>query len=124
MNSPPIRFSTDILRRLGEELNPNLDQGILELVKNSYDANARRCAVRFRNVINPGGEIEIDDDGDGLEYQDIVDGLASSRAITKKHERNPPRSNAGRRQRPWPTGCAATRRTGTPDYAATRVNRR
>jgi len=90
MNSPPIRFSTDILRRLGEELNPNLDQGILELVKNSYDANARRCAVRFRNVINPGGEIEIDDDGDGLEYQDIVEGwlvLGRSRKNTSKGTR-------------------------------------
>jgi hypothetical protein len=38
-----FRFATDILRRLGEELNPNIDQGILELVKNAYDADARTC---------------------------------------------------------------------------------
>ena len=42
-----IQFSTDILRRLGEELNPSIDQGILELVKNAYDADARRCLVEI-----------------------------------------------------------------------------
>ena len=40
MSTARIRFSADILRRLGEELNPNLDKGIVELVKNSYDADA------------------------------------------------------------------------------------
>ena len=41
MSNAQIQFSTDILRRLGEELNPSPAQGILELVKNAYDANAR-----------------------------------------------------------------------------------
>ncbi len=39
--STSFRFSPDILKRLGEELNPSLDQSILELVKNTFDANAR-----------------------------------------------------------------------------------
>ncbi len=36
-----IKFSTHIIKRLGEELNPSVDQSILELVKNAYDADAK-----------------------------------------------------------------------------------
>ena len=90
MTSPPIRFATDILRRLGEELNPNIDQGILELVKNSYDADARRCTVRLEGLRQAGGRIEIEDDGDGMEHDDIVEGwlvLGRSRKTAAKPTR-------------------------------------
>lgn len=40
MGTARIRFSADILRRLGEELNPHPDKGIVELAKNAYDADA------------------------------------------------------------------------------------
>ena len=40
MSTARIRFSTEILKRLGEELNPSLDKGVLELVKNAL---RRRC---------------------------------------------------------------------------------
>ena len=40
MNAANFRVSTDILRRLGEELITSFDQGIVELVKNAYDADA------------------------------------------------------------------------------------
>jgi hypothetical protein len=43
--STSLRFSLGILRRLGEELSPSLDQSILELVKNSFDASARECTA-------------------------------------------------------------------------------
>ena len=42
---PSLRFSPDILSRLGEELNPNADQGLIELVKNAHDADASECVV-------------------------------------------------------------------------------
>ena len=74
MSTGQIRFATDILRRLGEELNPNLDQGILELVKNSYDADARHCLVRLKNTTSPGGRIDVADDGDGMTEADILNG--------------------------------------------------
>ena len=35
-----FKFSPDILIRLGEELISNPEHGIIELVKNSYDADA------------------------------------------------------------------------------------
>ena len=47
MSTGQIRFAADILRRLGEELNPSPDQGIIELVKNAYDANALKCHIEL-----------------------------------------------------------------------------
>ena len=72
--STSLRFSPDILRRLGEELNPTLDQSILELVKNSFDASARECTVVLRNTEKLGGTIEISDDGDGMDAEGIING--------------------------------------------------
>jgi signal transduction histidine kinase len=69
-----IRFSTHIIKRLGEELNPSIDQSILELVKNSYDANATTCVVTLSNVAEVGGSIDIDDNGDGMDANGIIDG--------------------------------------------------
>jgi C4-dicarboxylate-specific signal transduction histidine kinase len=68
-----FRFSNSILRRLGEELNPNPDQGIIELVKNSYDADARVCRIELHNTDEPGGVIRIVDDGVGMTMEDVRD---------------------------------------------------
>lgn len=73
MSEAHLRFSTDILRRLGEELNPSPDQGVLELVKNSYDANALSCEVEI-DLVSAGGLIRVSDDGDGMNRQGIHDG--------------------------------------------------
>ncbi len=72
--SASLRFSPDILRRLGEELNPSLDQSILELVKNSYDADARVCTIVLKKTDGPGGSIQISDDGDGMDADGILNG--------------------------------------------------
>ena len=69
-----FRVSTAILRLLGEELNPHPDQGINELVRNSYDADATLCRVELDNVGAPGGSIRIFDNGHGLTVNDIRDG--------------------------------------------------
>lgn len=66
-----IRFAPDILRRLGEELVPNPDQGILELAKNAYDADAETCTVSLAAADAVGGTITIVDDGDGMTRADI-----------------------------------------------------
>ena len=72
--SASLRFSPDILSRLGEELNPSIDQSILELVKNSFDADAKNCTVVLNNTDNIGGAIRISDDGDGMDADAIVNG--------------------------------------------------
>jgi signal transduction histidine kinase len=69
-----IRFAPDILRRLGEELNPSMDKGILELVKNAYDADAVNCTINLDNTDETGGMILIVDDGDGMTPDDIETG--------------------------------------------------
>ena len=74
MSKAQIRFSPDILRRLGEGLNPSPDKGILQLVKNAYDPDARECTVALVNTDRPGGSITIKDDGDGMDEEGIKDG--------------------------------------------------
>lgn len=68
-----IRFAPSILRRLGEELNPNIDQGILELVKNAYDANATECHV-WLDGVDDEGTVVVEDNGDGMDAEDITQG--------------------------------------------------
>jgi len=69
-----LRFSTSILRRLGEELNPSPDQSILELVKNSYDADAVDCTIELTKTDRPSGTIRVSDNGDGMDAEAIRDG--------------------------------------------------
>ena len=100
-----FRVSTDILRRLGEELITSLDQGLVELVKNAHDADARECTVELRNVEKPGGTVVITDDGDGMSRDDILNGwlvLGRSRKVAR--ERTP----LGR----WPAGSKGLGRLG------------
>lgn len=68
-----LRFAPDVLQRLGEELNPNPEQGILELVRNAYDADASRCTIELRAVARPGGTLTITDDGDGMNVEQLRD---------------------------------------------------
>lgn len=64
-----LRFSPDILVRLGEELVPNPTDGLLELVKNSYDADAATCTLKTNKHT-----IHIEDDGNGMTPTDITEG--------------------------------------------------
>jgi len=83
-----IKFSTQIIKRLGEELNPSIDQSILELVKNSFDADSKCCYVTLTDITKPGGTIEILDDGDGMDSEAIKNGWLvlgqSSKSITNR----------------------------------------
>src|SRR4028119_1768020 len=69
-----FKFSPKILQRLGEELIPNPDQGIIELVKNSYDADATECTVELIKTSTIGGSIIISDNGFGMDKDTISEG--------------------------------------------------
>lgn len=71
LHSLGFRFAPSILERLGEELVPNLDQAIIELVRNSYDADATECIVEIRMDLVDGGVIVISDNGSGMTYDQI-----------------------------------------------------
>lgn len=73
MANATFRFSTDILRRLGEELNPSLDQSVIELAKNAHDADANSCNISLADVTSAGGSLTIIDDGDGMTVEEIKD---------------------------------------------------
>lgn len=74
MDSRPLgfRFAPSILVRLGEELVPNLDQAIIELIRNSYDADASECNVEIKIDPINGGSIIISDNGSGMTSDQIL----------------------------------------------------
>lgn len=72
--SAHLRFSTGIVKRLGEELNPTLSKSILELAKNAYDADATECQIELQDIGRPGGTIIVRDNGDGMTSSQITDG--------------------------------------------------
>jgi signal transduction histidine kinase len=74
MTTDHLKFSPEILRRLGEELTPHPDQGVLELVRNAYDADALSCQISIRETDRPGGTVVISDDGVGMDADEIANG--------------------------------------------------
>lgn len=95
MAKASLRFASDLLRRLGEELNPSPVNGIIELVKNSYDADSSTCNVtlvqpRELNGNLIPGSLTIEDWGDGMTEQDFRDGwlvVGRSRKVRTKTTR-------------------------------------
>jgi signal transduction histidine kinase len=74
MTTEYLHFSTEMLRRLGEELNPHPDQGILELVRNAYDADATECVVELEDTQGSGGTVRVIDNGTGMTTRSIREG--------------------------------------------------
>lgn len=74
MTANPLgfRFAPSILERLGEELVPNLDQAIIELIRNSYDADASECVVDIKIDKVNGTTIVISDNGTGMTSDQIL----------------------------------------------------
>lgn len=66
----PVKFKprARLLLQLGEQLIRNESIALLEIVKNSYDADARNVDIYMDNIDNPkGGTIVIEDDGFGMD---------------------------------------------------------
>jgi HSP90 family molecular chaperone len=72
-NSLSCRFSGKIERLLGRESVSSEIVALFELIKNSYDADATRVEVIFKDVTKPGGTIRIKDDGHGMTIEDFKD---------------------------------------------------
>ena len=103
MTTEHLRFAPEILRRLGEELVPHPDLGVIELVRNAYDADAPSCHIRMDHVDRPGGTVTVADDGDGMTVEDLRTGwllLGRSRktdqAISRKKRRRVGEKGLGR----------------------------
>lgn len=70
----PFRFHPRVFAALGADLVTNDVVAVMELVKNSYDAGARRVIVRFGGGSPIPEYLEIEDDGCGMS-RDTVAGV-------------------------------------------------
>lgn len=84
----PFTADTHLIKVLGEQLITSEVVGILELIKNSFDAKATHCRVRIEQMPNfgelseaecefPGFQgpvIVVEDDGEGMDLKSIQDG--------------------------------------------------
>ncbi|MFH1697482.1 MAG: sensor histidine kinase [Candidatus Omnitrophota bacterium] len=66
-------FTVDsaLLRELGEKLVETVHIALVELVKNSYDADATEVEIKIRPNSNNGVEIQIIDNGLGMTLDDV-----------------------------------------------------
>jgi anti-sigma regulatory factor (Ser/Thr protein kinase) len=72
-----VRFSVDagVIDRLGTELVARQETAVSELVKNSYDADAKIVTLKFENSDSIGGTLFIEDDGLGMTKGQLVNGF-------------------------------------------------
>jgi signal transduction histidine kinase len=74
--SPRLTFRprARIIRTIGDRLISGPEAAVIELVKNSYDADARSVHITFVPPLKAGaGEIVFSDDGHGMAFSDIRD---------------------------------------------------
>ncbi|MFE9331057.1 ATP-binding protein [Streptomyces sp. NPDC006925] len=75
MTQHRLRFAPEILARLGEELVPHADLGIMELVRNAYDADAKLCHLEISEAEQPGGALIVSDNGEGMTADQLANGF-------------------------------------------------
>lgn len=85
-----------LLKLIGAELISDDVVAVTELVKNAYDADARKISIAFRDVTSAGGEIVVTDDGTGMSL-DTVLGVWMEPGATSRAEGR--RRTARRRRR-------------------------
>jgi len=89
-----LRPRARIVRTFGEELISSNAVAIIELVKNSYDADARSVEVRLKGPLAVGsGSITVTDNGKGMSPEDVETSWMEPASISKLSAR---RSKSGR----------------------------
>lgn len=90
----PFKPRAQILLQLGEQLIKNENIAILELVKNAYDADAKKVEVNMYSIDSKDtGYIEIHDDGCGMSIDIIRDiwmepGNSHKKGVVEREERS------------------------------------
>lgn len=116
--SEELRFTTDagLIDRLGRELVGRQETALIELVKNSYDADAQNVTVTLEHHA-----LVIEDDGTGMTREELIAGflrLASTLKVSEPRSRLFGRQRAGRKG----IGRFATQRLGQVLRLQTWVN--
>lgn len=113
LDNAEVRFSVDagIINRLGKELVGRHETAVSELVKNAYDADAKTVNLIFKNAWDPMGTLVIEDDGVGMNREELINGFMRLSSSDKIHNPKSPkylRTRAGRKG----IGRFATQRLG------------
>lgn len=113
LDTSSVRFSVDagIINRLGKELVGKQETAVSELIKNAYDADATLVDLIFENAWNKGGNLIIEDNGHGMNREQLVNGFMRLSSSDKIHN---PVSEKYKRQKAGKKGIGrfATQRLG------------
>lgn len=71
MSSEFFRISSGLKDLIGNELITDNQVAVFELVKNSFDAKATQVKIIFENIYENNGRIIIQDNGKGMDYDDL-----------------------------------------------------
>ena len=87
-----FKFDVSTFRLLGRELITDRITALFELVKNCYDANAKKVDITFEqlNPLSEESRIVIQDDGLGMSFEDIRDKWMVIGTSSKRRKRNSP----------------------------------
>ena len=90
-----LRPRARLLRTLGSDLISSDKVALIELVKNSYDADASVVLIRFQGPLKEGGGgVGVYDDGHGMNAETLQNSWLDIATDTKKRS---PKSDGGRR---------------------------
>jgi signal transduction histidine kinase len=108
-----VRFSVDagVINRLGKELVGRAETALSELIKNGYDADAEKVDLFFQGSDKVGGVLIIEDNGNGMNQYELLNGFMRISSTDKVHNPKSPvfkRKRAGRKG----IGRFATQRLG------------
>ena len=88
MEKLSFKISSGLKNIIGRELITDKIIAIFELVKNSYDAGAKRVDISFNDIYSDNASIMISDDGIGMSKNDIVNKWLFVAYSEKKSVRN------------------------------------
>ena len=88
MEKLSFKVSSGLKNIIGRELITDKIIAIFELVKNSYDAGAKKVEISFNDIYSENASIVISDDGHGMNKNDIVNKWLFVAYSEKKSVRN------------------------------------
>lgn len=87
-----------IIKIIGQELISNDVIALVELIKNSFDADAKKIELKLNNIFTSNGEIIIRDDGNGMTFDKIINVWLEPATPDKKSKNNNTFSNCFERR--------------------------
>lgn len=67
-----FKISSGLKNLIGSELITDNFVAVFELVKNSFDAKATEVNITFENIYSKNAKIVIQDNGKGMDYEDLI----------------------------------------------------